>query len=74
MVIFSVFAKGTNENLSGSTASKVNGGVTLSRSCMPMASLALFLPTVMCSFSCISIMERSAVSSTSTPKTAAHMK
>ena len=35
----------------------------MSRSCTPMATLALLRPTVVCSFSCSSMSERMALSS-----------
>ncbi len=47
----------------------MNGGLTLERSWMPIASLLLFLPMVMWSFSCISIMDLRSSSVTSTPRT-----
>ena len=67
--ISSSMARGTNLTEWGSTSLYTNGGSTLFRSWMPMASLLLFLPMVMCSFSCSSIMDLRNSSSMSTPLT-----
>ncbi len=63
----SSMASGTNLTERGSLTVYVNGALTFERSWMPMASLLLFLPMVMWSFSCSSMrdLRNSSVISTS---------